>query len=34
MVDRARETEADFIVIDTTGYIHDAPRCYAQTAQD
>ena len=25
MVDRARETEADFIVIDTTGYIHDAP---------
>jgi len=25
MVDRARETGADFIVIDTTGYIHDAP---------
>ena len=25
MVDRAREIEADFIVIDTTGYIHDAP---------
>ena len=25
MVDRARETEADFIIIDTTGYIHDAP---------
>ena len=24
MVDRARETEADFIIIDTTGYIHDA----------
>jgi len=25
MVDRARETEADFIVVDTTGYIHDRP---------
>ena len=25
MVDRARETEADFIVVDTSGYIHDAP---------
>ena len=25
MVDSARETEADFIVIDTTGYIHDLP---------
>lgn len=25
MVDRARETEADFIIIDTTGYVHDAP---------
>ena len=25
MVDRARETEADFIIIDTTGYIRDAP---------
>ena len=25
MVDRARETAADFIIIDTTGYIHDAP---------
>ena len=25
MVDRARETEADFVIIDTTGYIHDAP---------
>ena len=25
MVDRARETEAGFIIIDTTGYIHDAP---------
>ncbi len=25
MVDRARETGADFIVVDTTGYIHDAP---------
>ena len=25
MVDRAREIEADFIVIDTTGYIHDPP---------
>ena len=25
MVDRARETEADFIIVDTTGYIHDAP---------
>lgn len=25
MVDRARETEADFIVVDTTGYIHDPP---------
>lgn len=25
MVDKARETEADFIVVDTTGYIHDPP---------
>ena len=25
MVDRARETGADFIIVDTTGYIHDAP---------
>lgn len=25
MVDRAREIGADFIIIDTTGYIHDAP---------
>ena len=25
MVDSARETEADFIIVDTTGYIHDAP---------
>ena len=25
MVDRARETGVDFIVVDTTGYIHDAP---------
>ena len=25
MVDRARETGVDFIIIDTTGYIHDAP---------
>ncbi len=25
MVDSARETDADFIIIDTTGYIHDAP---------
>jgi polynucleotide 5'-hydroxyl-kinase GRC3/NOL9 len=25
MVDRARETEADFIVVDTSGYVHDAP---------
>ena len=25
MVDRARETEADFIVVDTSGYIHDTP---------
>lgn len=25
MVERARETEADFIIIDTTGYVHDAP---------
>ena len=25
MVDRARETEADFIVVDTTGYIHGPP---------
>ena len=25
MVDNARETDADFIVIDTTGYIYDAP---------
>ena len=25
MVDRARKTEADFVIIDTTGYIHDAP---------
>ena len=25
MVDRARETEADLIVVDTTGYIHDPP---------
>ncbi len=25
MVDRARQTEADFVVIDTTGYIHDPP---------
>lgn len=24
MVDRARETDADFIIIDTTGYVHDA----------
>ena len=25
MVDRARETEADFIIVDTSGYVHDAP---------
>ena len=25
MVDSARETEADFVVVDTTGYIHDPP---------
>lgn len=25
MVDRARQTDADFVVIDTTGYIHDPP---------
>ena len=25
MVDHARETEADFIIVDTSGYIHDAP---------
>ncbi len=25
MVDRARETDADFVVVDTTGYIHDPP---------
>lgn len=25
MVDKARETDADFIVVDTTGYIHDPP---------
>ena len=25
MVDSARKTEADFIVVDTSGYIHDAP---------
>jgi len=25
MVDHARETEADFIIIDTSGYIHNAP---------
>lgn len=25
MVDSARETDADFIIIDTTGYIHDTP---------
>ena len=25
MVDRARETETDFVIIDTTGYIHGAP---------
>ena len=25
MVDRARETEADFIIVDTSGYIHGAP---------
>ena len=25
MVDSARETETDFVVIDTTGYIHDPP---------
>ena len=25
MVDRARETEADFIVVDTSGYLHGAP---------
>ena len=25
MVDSARETDADFIIVDTTGYIHDAP---------
>ncbi len=25
MVDHARETETDFVIIDTTGYIHDAP---------
>ena len=25
MVDSARETDADFVVIDTTGYIHDPP---------
>ena len=28
MVDSARETEADFIVVDTTGYIHDAPAVF------
>ncbi len=25
MVDSARETDADFVVVDTTGYIHDPP---------
>ena len=25
MVDTARETDADFIVVDTTGYVHDPP---------
>lgn len=25
MIDSARETDTDFIVVDTTGYIHDAP---------
>ena len=25
MVDSAREADADFIVVDTTGYIHDPP---------
>ena len=25
MVDRARETEADFIIVDTSGYVQDAP---------
>lgn len=25
MIDKARETKADFIVVDTTGYIHDPP---------
>ena len=25
MVDNARETDADFIVVDTTGYVHDPP---------
>ncbi len=25
MIDSARETDADFVVIDTTGYIHDPP---------
>lgn len=28
MVDSARETEADFIVVDTTGYIHDPPAVF------
>ena len=28
MVDSARETDADFIVVDTTGYIHDAPAVF------
>ena len=25
MIDKARETDADFVVVDTTGYIHDPP---------
>ncbi len=25
MVDRAREADADFIIVDTTGYVHDPP---------
>ena len=28
MVDSARETDTDFIVVDTTGYIHDAPAVF------
>ena len=34
MVDSARAADADFIVVDTTGYVHDPPRSHSQTAEN